>query len=55
MYRDGGRDVVIALDASDGTTVWEYGYEAPNPLDRAGHDACKRFEPMGEATREGRI
>jgi outer membrane protein assembly factor BamB len=29
MYRDGASDVVIALDAADGRTVWETRYAAP--------------------------
>jgi glucose dehydrogenase len=28
-YRDGDRDVVIALEAATGKTLWEYGYAAP--------------------------
>ncbi|MFQ5494796.1 MAG: PQQ-binding-like beta-propeller repeat protein, partial [Phycisphaerae bacterium] len=28
MYRDGDRDVVIALNAADGKTIWEHGYTA---------------------------
>jgi outer membrane protein assembly factor BamB len=29
LYRDGAHDVVIALDAADGRTLWETRYEAP--------------------------
>ena len=29
MYRVGERDVVVALDAATGKTVWEYRYDAP--------------------------
>jgi outer membrane protein assembly factor BamB len=29
MYRSGEQDVVVALEASTGKTVWEYSYEAP--------------------------
>ena len=29
MYRSGVQDVVVALDAATGTTVWEYRYDAP--------------------------
>jgi outer membrane protein assembly factor BamB len=29
LFRDGGADVAIALDASTGATVWESRYEAP--------------------------
>ncbi len=29
MYRKGDNEVVIALDAATGKTVWEYGYAAP--------------------------
>jgi outer membrane protein assembly factor BamB len=29
MYREGDREVVIALDAGTGKTIWEYRYEAP--------------------------
>src|ERR1041384_8557911 len=32
MYRKGENEVVIALDAATGKTIWEYGYAAP--LDR---------------------
>lgn len=28
MYRDDGREVVVALDAATGATRWEHGYEA---------------------------
>ena len=31
MYRKGENEVVIALDASTGKTVWEYSYGAPFP------------------------
>ena len=29
MYRQGDKEIVIALEAKTGKTVWEYGYEAP--------------------------
>ena len=29
MYRSGEQDVVVALDAATGKTVWEYRYDAP--------------------------
>lgn len=29
MYRKGDQDVVIAMEAASGTTVWEYAYDAP--------------------------
>jgi outer membrane protein assembly factor BamB len=29
MYRQGEKEVVIALDAATGKTVWEYAYDAP--------------------------
>jgi outer membrane protein assembly factor BamB len=29
MYRRGNQDVVVALDAATGKTVWEYAYDAP--------------------------
>src|SRR5690242_10462442 len=29
MYRKGQNEVVIALDAATGKTIWEYGYAAP--------------------------
>jgi outer membrane protein assembly factor BamB len=29
MYRQGDKEVVIALDAATGKTVWEYSYDAP--------------------------
>jgi outer membrane protein assembly factor BamB len=29
MYRQGEREVIIALDATTGKTLWEHGYEAP--------------------------
>jgi outer membrane protein assembly factor BamB len=29
MYRSGEQDVVVALDAASGKTVWEYRYDAP--------------------------
>ncbi len=29
MYRRGAQDVVVALDAATGKTVWEYAYDAP--------------------------
>ncbi len=29
MYRKGDNEVVIALDAATGKTVWEYSYAAP--------------------------
>jgi outer membrane protein assembly factor BamB len=28
MYRDGGEEVVVSLDAADGSTVWEHRYAA---------------------------
>ena len=31
MYRRGGREFVIALDAATGATIWEFGYDAPLP------------------------
>jgi outer membrane protein assembly factor BamB len=29
MYRKGGQDVIVALEAATGKTIWEYGYDAP--------------------------
>jgi outer membrane protein assembly factor BamB len=29
LYRQGERELVIALRAADGSTLWEYGYDAP--------------------------
>ena len=29
LYRDGGREVVVALSTVDGSTLWEHGYDAP--------------------------
>lgn len=29
MYRKGDREIVVALDAATGKTVWEYAYDAP--------------------------
>ena len=29
MYRSGDQDVVVALDAATGKTIWEYRYDAP--------------------------
>jgi len=29
MYRKGAQEIVVALDASTGKTLWEYGYDAP--------------------------
>ena len=29
MYRKGEQEVVVALDAASGKTLWEYGYAAP--------------------------
>ena len=37
MYRKGNRDVVVALEAATGKTVWEYSYDAPFIV--AGRDA----------------
>jgi outer membrane protein assembly factor BamB len=37
MYRKGEQDVVVALDAATGRTVWEYAYDAPFVV--AGRDA----------------
>src|SRR5918999_2212967 len=33
MYRRGTQDVVVALDAATGKTVWEYAYDAPFSAD----------------------
>ncbi|HEX7173803.1 MAG TPA: PQQ-binding-like beta-propeller repeat protein [Pyrinomonadaceae bacterium] len=33
MYRRGAQDVVVALDAATGKTVWEYAYDAPFSAD----------------------
>ena len=41
LYRDGQNDVVVALDASDGRTVWETKYEA------AFNETCS--ERLGQA------
>ena len=35
MYREGTEEVVIALDAATGKTVWEYRYSAPIPASNA--------------------
>jgi len=35
MYRDGGREVVVRLDAATGETIWEHAYDAPTA---PGHD-----------------
>jgi outer membrane protein assembly factor BamB len=29
MYRNGEQEVIVALDAGSGKTIWEYSYEAP--------------------------
>src|ERR1041384_6830096 len=29
MYRKGGQELVVSLDAATGKTLWEYGYDAP--------------------------
>jgi outer membrane protein assembly factor BamB len=29
MYRKGAQDIVVALDAATGKTIWEYAYDAP--------------------------
>ena len=45
MYRDGGSDVVAALDAADGKTVWEARYTAPfseTCSERLGRVAARR-------------
>jgi outer membrane protein assembly factor BamB len=34
MYREGGKEIVICLDASSGTTIWEFGYQQAT---RNGH------------------
>src|SRR5262245_45564833 len=31
MYRRGEQEVVVAIDASNGATKWEYGYDTPFP------------------------
>ncbi len=33
MYRDGGDDVVIAMRADDGSTIWEHRYDGPTRPD----------------------
>jgi outer membrane protein assembly factor BamB len=33
MYRRGNQDVVVALDAATGKTLWEYAYDAPFSAD----------------------
>lgn len=33
MYRDGSDEVVVALQADSGNTLWEHRYEAPVPED----------------------
>lgn len=35
MYRQGSQEVVIAMDAATGKTLWEYAYEAPIPARNA--------------------
>lgn len=45
MYRRGNEEVVVALDAKDGKTVWEYAYAAPTWEDFNTH-----FGPGPHAT-----
>src|SRR5262245_62198282 len=33
MYRKGDQDVVIAMNAADGKTIWETAYDAPAKAD----------------------
>jgi outer membrane protein assembly factor BamB len=38
MYRKGGQEIVVALEADTGKTIWEYGYDSPfkNSYEEAG-------------------
>jgi outer membrane protein assembly factor BamB len=43
MYRKGDRDVVIALEADTGKTIWEYEYDAPFVIAGREADIVKEY------------
>lgn len=47
MYRRGGQEVVVSLDAATGKTLWEFAYDAPLPADfDVGNTTGPRATPL---------